>query len=326
MSTTIPNYSLYGDEAQPAWLDMVHFERIHERSSLYQFDIAPHFHDGLIQLLYVTSGGGEVFIDGAKWRIEPPTLIVIPARHVHGFHFTPDIDGPVVTAAQRPLESLAGMAAPDLLPQLRRPLVLGVSGSLRYVDALMPLFDAIEREMRMHSSGEVAAGTALLMALFVQIARITTALQVQDGADAAGRTRKAGQVERFRALVDARFRERLPIESYAAEMGLSAGQLSRLCRDMLGMSGLDVVNARVVHEAERELVYSTLGFMQIAALLGFGDEAYFGRFFKKQTGRTPTEFRDAARRRLAPDRRAAQGDAGAAADPTIDAQADRCAG
>jgi AraC family transcriptional regulator, transcriptional activator of pobA len=84
-------------------------------------------------------------------------------------------------------------------------------------------------------------------------------------------------------------------------VGLSAGQLSRLCREALGLSSLDVVNARVVHEAERELVYSTLGIKQIAAVLGFEDDAYFGRFFRKQTGRTPSEFRQAARLRLAPE-------------------------
>ena len=84
-------------------------------------------------------------------------------------------------------------------------------------------------------------------------------------------------------------------------MGLSAGQVSRLCREASGLSSLDVINARVVHEAERELVYSTLGIKQIAGLLGFSDDAYFVRFFRKQTGTTPTEFRQAARQRLAPE-------------------------
>lgn len=301
MTTTIPNYALYGDDAQPAWLGMVHFEKIHERSSFYKFDIDPHFHDGLIQLLYVTHGGGTVFIDGVSWPVHPQTLIVVPARHVHGFHFTPDVDGPVVTAAQRPLESIAEVAAPDLLQHIRRPLVLGISGSARHLDALMPLFDAIERETREHTRGEIAAGTALLMAVFVQIARIATALHAHEGADAAARSRKTAQVERFRALVDAHFREHRPVENYAAELCLTAGHLSRLCREVLGMSSLDVINARVVHEAERELVYSILGIKQIAGLLGFSDDAYFGRFFRKQTGRTPTEFRQAAHLRLAPE-------------------------
>jgi AraC family transcriptional activator of pobA len=298
----IPNYSLYGDEARPAWLGMVHFERIHERSSLYQYEIAPHFHDGLVQLLYVTSGGGTVTMDAVTHPVRPQTMIVIPARCVHGFHFTPEIDGPVVTAAQRPLESIAEVAAPDLLPHIRRPLVLTVSESVRHVDALMPLFECIEREMRVHASGESAAGTGLLMAIFVQIARLADALAApKDGPDAPGRSRKAAQVERFRALVDQHFREHLPVEGYAARLGLTPGHLSRLCREVLGISSMDVISARIVHEAERELVYSILGIKQIAGLLGFADDAYFGRYFRKKTGRTPTEFRQAAQQRLAPD-------------------------
>lgn len=297
MATTIPNYALYGDCAEPGWLTTVHFERIHERSSLYHFDIEPHFHDGLLQLLYVTSGGGTASIDGASWHVRPQTLIIVPARHVHELHFTPDIDGPVVTAAQQPLESVAEVAAPDLVPHIRRPLVLCISESARHVDALTPLFDAIERESRVHASGAMAAGTALLMAVFVQIARISNALPA---ADDGARSRKAAQMERFRALVDKHFREHWPVERYAGELGLTAGHLSRLCREMLGMSSLDLINARLVHEAERELVYSIFGVKQIAGLLGFADDAYFGRFFRKQTGLTPTEFRQAARMRLAP--------------------------
>ena len=38
---------------------------------------------------------------------------------------------------------------------------------------------------------------------------------------------------------------------------------------------------------------------QIAAELGFEDEAYFGRFFKKHTGQRPTDFRREARAQLA---------------------------
>ena len=77
---SIPHYALYGDHGPPAWLDMVHIERIHERSSLFDFDIAPHVHDGLVQLLYVTQGGGQVTIDGARWQLQAPGLIVVPAR------------------------------------------------------------------------------------------------------------------------------------------------------------------------------------------------------------------------------------------------------
>lgn len=300
MSTSIPNFALYGHDAQPVWLDLVHFERIHERSSLHDFRIDPHFHDGLIQVLYVVSGGGEVFIDGTHWQLYPQTVIVVPARHVHGFHFRPDIDGPVVTAAQRPLEAAASAFAPHLLPQLRRPLVLELSTAVRHVDALVPLFAAIERESRTYVSGDNAVGSALLMALLAQVFRIANSIQSQTDGESTAPSHNSMVVDRFRGMVDERFRQRLPMEDYAAALGITVGHLSRLCRECLGMSSLDVINARIVHEAERELVYSTLSIKQVAAVLGFSDDAYFGRFFKKHTGQKPTEFREAAWQKLKP--------------------------
>ncbi len=295
--TTVPNFALYGHEAQPSWLDMVHVERIPVRSSLFDWEIAPHVHDALLQLLYVVRGGGEVFIDELKWPVRPPCLIVVPANAVHGFHFLADTDGHVITAAQRPLEAAVKAVAPELLPMLRRPAVLLVDAASRAAEALPPLFEAMERETRVHEAGQMAVGLSLLVALLVQVARIGAAQPGDE--DAVLRSRKAQQVERFKALVEARFRERVSIEDYGQALGVSAGQLSRLCREVLGISALDVVNARVVHEAQRELAYSLLSIKQIAAVLGFEDEAYFGRFFKKHTGHRPTDFRAMAQRRLA---------------------------
>lgn len=293
---TVPNFALYGTEAHPAWAEWVHFEEIPDRSSLFDWEIDPHVHDALIQVLYPVQGGGEAVIDDVKWVLRPPCLIVAPAGAVHSFRFRPDIDGPVVTAAQRPLESIAAVTAPELLPHIRRPTVLPVDPAGRHAAALLPLFEAIGRESRTHAPGQVAAGPALLLALFVQIARLGDAAPI--GAEAS-RSRKAAQLERFRALVDAHFREHRPVERYAHELGISAGQLGRLCREQLGQSTLDLIHARLLHEAQRELVYSSLGIKQIAAELGFDDDAYFGRFFRKQTGQTPTAFRQAARRQLA---------------------------
>ena len=300
MPTSIPHYALYGDEVRSGWLERVHVEQIQERSSIYRYEIDAHVHDGLVQVLYVTASGGEVFVDGNRWQAEAPALIVVPSMHVHGFHFRPDVDGPVVTAAQRPLESLATVGAPDLLPVSRTPAVIDASGAPRQAEALLPLFEAIWRESHIQHVEGSGAGAALLMAVFVQIARIG-AMARSDATDgSADRSRKSARVERFRALVDANFRARWSVDRYAAALALSAGQLSRLCRELLGISALDVINARIVHEAERELIYSTLTIKQLAAWLGFDDEAYFGRFFKKHTGNTPTEFRETARLRLAP--------------------------
>lgn len=297
---SIPRVALYGNEALPVDLDLVHFERIPERSRVFDWEIEPHVHEAMLQLLYIESGGGgHALMDGRRWPIEPPCLIVVPAHCVHGFHYAPDTDGPVITAAQRPLETLLDALAPTLRQQVLQPAVLPVDPQGRAAEALVPLFDAIAREAR--TAGGLATGAAamsLLAALMVQVARVQRhAADLRETADT--RSRKAQRLERFRALLDAHFRERWPVARYASTLGVSAGQLGRLTRELLGMSTQDAINARVMHEAQRELVYSTLSIKQVAAQLGFDDEAYFGRFFRKHVGLQPTAYRRAGRQALA---------------------------
>lgn len=288
ISRVIPSYALYGDQAQPGWKNSFDFEWIPQRSGPYNWEIRPHVHEAFIQILYLTQGSVEVLLDNAKWRVPAPCLLIIPAQTVHGFHFSADVNGPVVTATQRPLESLAALAMPELLQTIRKPAVISLDTDGHHAEALMPLFLAIEREARLHAIGQFAAGMSLLTALFVQVARLG---QVGAPAPLTISLRKTGQIEKFRALVNDNFKKRLPMAFYAGQLGVTTGQLSRLCREVLGTSSLDVINARIVHEAQRDLVFTSSSIQQLADALGFVDEAYFGRFFRKHTGLTPRDFR-----------------------------------
>jgi AraC family transcriptional activator of pobA len=291
----IPNYDLYGDQASPPWSNSFNFEWIPQRSASYQWLIQPHRHDAFVQVLYLTRGQVHAQIEQVHADIEAPCLIVVPAGHVHGFRFSPDIDGPVVTATQKALESLAATLLPELLATLRQPQIIPLGEQPRYMDRLMPLFLALEQESRSHAPGQVAAGMSLLLALMVQVGRICGLGSGQSLKTAAGATRaaprQARQVERFRALVDRDFRTQHTVQAYAQAMGMTAGQLSRLCREALGLSAMGVIHARIVHEAQRELVYTSLPIKVLAAELGFEDDAYFSRFFRKHALISPKEFR-----------------------------------
>lgn len=287
----IPSYDLYGDQASVTWSNLFNFEWIPQRSGPYQWVIQVHRHEAFLQVLHLTSGRVVVQIDEQQIEAAAPCVLVIPAGHVHGFRFSPDTDGPVVTAPQKGLESLAQAVMPELIDTIRRPQVIALQADMRYVDQLMPLFLALEQECRSQAPGQITAGLAVLMALMVQVHRLGGLGEHGAGAAYRSASRKARQIEKFRALVDRHFRSHRPLSSYAQEIGVTVGQLSRLCREVLGMSSLDVINARLLHEAQRELVYTGLPIKQLAAELGFEDDAYFSRFFRKHTGQTPRDYR-----------------------------------
>lgn len=289
----IPNYSLYGVQAQPGWKCLFDFEWIPQRSRPYNWTIRPHKHDALIQILYMTDGSAEVLLDNAKVFVKAPCLVWIPAQTVHGFAFADTVDGPAVTAAQRPLESLLGVSNPELITLMRKPAVITLHPSSHHAETLMPLFLAIEAEAKLQSAGQLTAGMALLAALCVHRVRLSAANEPV-ALVARTNTRKNAQLEKFRVMVEENYKKHLPITDYAQHLGITPGQLSRMCREILGMSSLDVINARIVHEAQRELVYTGNTVKQLAYYLGFADETYFARFFRKHTRLSPREFRQRA--------------------------------
>lgn len=108
---TIPVYGLYGESHRPFLPERLHSESIPERSRLYNWSIGLHRHDFLIQILQVRSGSGEARRGPQVLPVRPPCAIWIPARHTHGFRFSRDIDGDVITVVAPHAEALPGFSA-----------------------------------------------------------------------------------------------------------------------------------------------------------------------------------------------------------------------
>ncbi len=287
--SSIPSYALYGETPEKRWFETIHYEPISRRAKHYAWKIDPHQHDALVQLLYVQKKGGVVHLDGNSVSFSAPCFILIPAQTVHGFDMGAGIDGSVVTVAQKPLETLISSGVPALADIFDKPLVMALPDTPRIHKTLSTLFELIELETVNAGKAELNAASALLLALLVQIRRLD---QSQHTLHPTQNSRKAEQVERFRALVNNNLGGLKTVEEYAEKLGTSAGQLRRICQEVIGQSPLHVINARIIHAAQRDLAYSTMSVQQVAYSLGYDDAAYFSRFFRKQTGLTPSEFRE----------------------------------
>jgi AraC family transcriptional regulator, transcriptional activator of pobA len=291
MQFPVPSYALYGDPTQAEWENGFSFEWIPSRSSRYQWEIQAHRHEGLLQILFLTKGRGQVQIEQAWHALEAPCAVLVPAGTVHGFRFSPSVDGPVVTVAQAPLEHLLAFISPQACAVIRSARVFDLRANSVYAESLMPLFLELEREARLMAPHSRALGLTLLVALSIQLQRLVGQVGAQNAPGNGPDTRKSLRVQKFRSLLDQHFREHWTLGQYAVLLGLSAGQLSRICRDMAGVPGSQLIAARVLGEAQRELAYGTASIKQIASSLGFQDEAYFSRFFRQRCACSPREFR-----------------------------------
>ena len=81
------------------------------------------------------------------------------------------------------------------------------------------------------------------------------------------------------------------IDYLASECHLSGNYLSDLLSKETGRSAKDHINDFLIEKAKNLLISSTDSVSGIAYSLGFNYPHYFGRIFKKKTGKTPQEYR-----------------------------------
>lgn len=285
----VPTYALYGETREDPALGLLHCESIPERSARHDWEIRPHRHDALFQLLYLRGGSGEAEIEGRSEALAAGSLVVLPPLTVHGFRFSQDVDGWVVTLPEVTLRDVL-RAAPQLLPHLGTPRLIRLPSTEAAFADLDLAFQRLAAEFRRTAPGRTGALSAWLALVLVGVGRHILSNEQRA---LSVHSRKLRHIETFRAAIERTYRAPRPIRAYASDLGITPTQLNRLCREVLGKSALELVHDRILLEAKRDLIYTTLSVNEIAYSLGFREPAYFSRFFKKRTGRTPSLFRRA---------------------------------
>lgn len=276
----VPVFKLYGETTAWPTPDLIHCESIPERSRLHHWEIKAHRHSDLVQLLYVQSGQAQLQVEGALTEVGGGSLQVVPALCVHGFRFSDDVQGYILSLAQPLAEQLAAALDSSVL---RQPACFAIGSERRYLDAL---FESIASEYDQQQSGRDVMLQSLISVLLVSLSRRAQAQSSNQGPD-----RGREHVEAFTRLLENHYREHLPIEHYAGALTISTAHLNALCRRLAGQSALQMINQRLLLEAKRCLVYSAMTVNQVSDSLGFSDPAYFSRFFKRMTGLSPKGFR-----------------------------------
>ncbi|CAN5662981.1 helix-turn-helix transcriptional regulator [soil metagenome] len=95
----------------------------------------------------------------------------------------------------------------------------------------------------------------------------------------------------FQAKINECFHELHEVGDYASLLNISAGHLSEVVKMQSGKPAIKHIHERLVLEARRLLFHTNNSLKEIAFDLGFSEASYFNRFFKRETGVTPADYR-----------------------------------
>lgn len=91
--------------------------------------------------------------------------------------------------------------------------------------------------------------------------------------------------------IQARYNENITLTGFSKKHNISAGHLSNLLKERLGMSFSEYITAKRVQKAKELLADERLSVEKVANEVGYKDYFYFTKVFKKAVGISPSKYR-----------------------------------
>lgn len=275
--STIPVFALFGDEERGRFDDLVHGETVHERSSRYDWEIRPHRHPALCQMLLLADGRVDLVLGQHRTTYSAPMLVVVPSGEIHGFRFLPQSDGFVLTLSDRFVRDFAD--DDTVAAFLSRPTVIEPDTEVATRLNAIALQIVLAQEAM---TGRDLLRRALAEA-FIRLAAESDAGRDMSQGDAL--------VRRFQLMVQKHLAQEHQLPFYADRLGCTLRTLSRRVTAALGVSPAQYLHTRLASEATRLLGFTNASCSDVANELGFADPSYFSRFYARMTGIRPSEIR-----------------------------------
>jgi len=130
-----------------------------------------------------------------------------------------------------------------------------------------------------------------LKSFLIQVQRRKIEFEQNEGKTPFALDDKRSQLIQFVNLLDENYTKSYSVAEYAEKMHISTRTLSDLTSQTLNKTPSQIIQERIVLEAQRMLVHSNFNINQIGYRLGFEDPSYFVKYFKKHVGSSPSEFR-----------------------------------
>ncbi|WP_186307813.1 helix-turn-helix domain-containing protein [Paraburkholderia sp. BCC1884] len=284
---SVPKVRLYVERPeQENWF--VHVGHVTDRG---RWRTEPHAHPAYGQVIFVRSGRGVMNLEGSSVPFEGPCALLLPTECVHGLDYELDADRWVVTIEVAYLTQVNAKLR-EFISLWASPRMIPLCDSTETGAEFCGLIESLKQEVESDALGHVVGTEALLTSVLLMLVRET---RLDHAANENTTRNDVRVVDRFRKLIDEHYRENLPLQDYASMMAVSLVQLRAACASASDQSPTKMIHARIIAEAKRNLIFGDMSVEQIAFWLGFADAAYFTRFFRREVGQAPSQFRVAAR-------------------------------
>ena len=252
----------------------------------------PHRHD-FFEVLYLQKGSGYHVIDANKYKIQPPCVFFMSPGQAHKLELSHDIEGYIfIFTADFYLLNRSNQNSLIEFPffytihQDNPPLLLDKETDIRFLEILF------RQSIAEIKQSDESLPEMLRSILDLILTTCSSRYPVNENLVNKGK----GQilVKRFFHLIEENNQKNLSLGDYANMIGVTANHLTQTVRLLTGKTSSQIIKGKQMLEIKRLLVHTNLNVSEIANQLNFDDQSYFTKFFKRETGVTPLQYRTEA--------------------------------
>lgn len=263
------------------------------------FDVKPametsHMHvHGFYEIIWFQEGEGLHYVDFCEYPVTPGAVFFIAPGQVHSFDKLHNQKGVVLKVCSDFFNCSLDSGDAYLLYN-----VFNVLDEVPYCKVtdnetrtLSNIIESIEEELLQNGAiGHKDYLQSLIKMFIICVQRNTSADKVIMN---PARTSHRMFLE-FRRLIEDNYREMQKVKDYASKLNTTSKTLTQYVNECSLYSPLELINNRIILEAKRLLCYSNKTVKEIAFTLGFEDPSYFVKFFKRETKKSPADYREEA--------------------------------
>lgn len=233
------------------------------------------------ELILCLSGRGWVQIMGKRHEVLPGSLVWVNCHHPHAYGAAAKDPWELywLRMEGRSLDRIAQILEVRSLPVFTEVEPTGIAGEF-------------ERAFR-HMTGSRPCDAACVNAAVASI--IAMAFETRLSDPDAIRPELPQPVQKALEKMRLYFHLPLRVSELAQLAGMSESHFSRQFKSAIGTSPIDWLRRERINQAKRRLIESDDPVKEIARQVGYSDQFFFSKDFKKMTKLTPTQFREQER-------------------------------
>ena len=235
-------------------------------------------------------GSATVKVNLQEYKISSNELVTLmPDAIVHGYSFSDDFKGVMVLVSKS--------VAEDLLPDITSVLPILMDFRQSPVIKLMPdeaksLYDFYnfiwEKLPKVYGDYGKHELNGLLLSIFYEVLSV---YKERFAYDKFKRTRNEEMFYKFYSLIEKEYCKERSVVHYADRLCISPKHLSMVVKKVSGRTASDWIDDYVILQAKQMLRSSSLTIQEVSRELNFSNQSFFGKYFKKHVGMSPSEYR-----------------------------------